>query len=296
MKKVLVLFLSALLFSCGKESTAPKKIPQIIVAPRVSNIQQTTADITWETDISANSVVRYGEKSGTLDYTVRNDNQDTQHLVRLGNMKSNTQYFYIVESGNKDGASTSAEFTFGTLPSLDQLFGLAWGAFKQKQYSTAISYFGQILRDNARNLSAMTGLGWCYASSNVDTLSRSLYYFDLALSVQADYNDALAGRGLVYLALKAYNKAIDDLEKVVRSNKGYVFAYNQDVDSRDLRLALAMAYFYKQDYPNCLAHINILLPGYSLNPDQAATWVIDGTTYGSYAEAVLTLIEKIRRG
>lgn len=296
MKKVLVLFLSALLFSCGKESTAPKKIPQITVAPRVSNIQQASADVTWETDIAANSIVRYGEKSGTLDFAVRNDKLDTQHLIRLGNMKSYTQYFYIVESGNKDGASTSAEFTFGTLPSLDQLFGLAWGAFKQKQYSTAISYFGQILQDNSKNISAMTGLGWCYASSNVDTLSRSLYYFDLALSVQADYNDALAGRGLVYLALKAYNKTIDDLEKVVRSNKGYVFAYDQEVDVRDLRLALAMAYFYKQDYANCLAHVTILMPGYNLDPEQAATWVIDGATYGSYAEAVLALIEKIRRG
>jgi hypothetical protein len=296
MKKVLVLFLSALLFSCGKESTAPKKLPQIIVAPRVSNIQQYSADISWETDIAANSIVRFGEKAGTHDYTVRNDNQDTQHLVRLGSMKSNTQYFYIVESGNKDGASTSAEFSFTTLASLDQLFNLAWGAYQQKQYRTSISYFTQILKDNSKNATAMTGLGWCYASSAVDTLSRSLYYFDLALSVEAAYNDALAGRGLVHLALKAYNKTIQDLEKVLSNNSAYVFTYDTSIDNRDLRLALAMAYFYKMDYVNCQSHINKLVPNNNLNPEQAATWVVDGTSYGSYAEALLALIEKIRRG
>jgi tetratricopeptide (TPR) repeat protein len=296
MKKVLVLFLSALLFSCGKESTAPKKLPQIIVAPKISNVLQNSADITWETDIAATSVVRYGEKAGTYDYSIRNDAQDTQHVIRLSNLKSNIQYFFIAESATKDGSTTSAEFNFTTLPSLDQLFTLAWSAFQQKQYATAITYFTRILKDNTKNVSAMTGLGWCYASSAVDTLSRSLYYFDLALSVEAAYNDALAGRGLVLLALKAYNKTIEDLEKVLRNNPAYVFSYDSSVDYRDLRLALAMAYYYKMDYVNCQTHINVLAPGNNLNPEQAATWVVDGVTYSSYAEALLARIEKIRRG
>lgn len=296
MKKVFVLFLSALLFSCGKESTAPKKLPQIIVAPKVSNVAQYSADITWETDMAATSIVRYGEKAGSPDQNVQNDAQDTQHLVRLNYLKSNTQYYYIVESGNKGGTATSAEFSFTTLPSLDQLNTLAWEAYKQKKYTNAMTHFTAILSNNPQSIAAMNGLGWCYASSAVDTLSKSLYYFDMAINISSSYNDALTGRGLVYLALKAYNNAIADLEKVLRNNSAYVFSYDTSIDHRDLRLALAMAYYYKMEYVNCQAHINKLAPGNNLNPDQATTWVVDDVTFSSYAEALLAWIEKIRRG
>jgi len=295
MKKI---FVAAVLLamSCSKNPTEAKKIPQIIVAPKVSNITTTSADIRWETDISANSTVRYGTTSGQLALTVKNSTQETVHLIRLTALKSGTPYFYTVESETQDGASASAESQFVTLPNLDQIIDEAWAAYQDKNYSLSISRFAAALEQYPANVAILTGLGWCHLAAPVDSLIKGVGFFDQAILSSPTYPDALVGRGFALLALKKYNAAIEDLFKILSINPAYVFERNPEVTIEDVRLALAMAYFYKQDFPKTQNQLNQLAPANGLDPQASATWVVDAMAYEDYASALLAWLEKVRRG
>jgi len=295
MKKVVILLILIFL-GCGGQSTEPKKVPQITVAPKVGGITVSSAEISWETDISANSVVRYGEQSGRLDLSTQSDAQETVHSIRLISLKTGSTYYYVAESSNKSGTATSAEFSFSTLASLEQLISSAWLNYQQGNYGQAITLFKTILQNYSRNTVAMTGLGWCYLASPIDSLKQAVSYFDQAIALDANYQDALAGRGLALLAQKSYSRAITSLEKVLQLNSAYIFSHNPSITAADLRLALAMAYFYKQDYSTTQSYLDILAPGNGLHPQDTTTWLVDGTSYLSYPEALLAWIEKLRRG
>jgi len=295
MKKILV---AAVLIatSCSKSPTEAKKIPQIIVAPKVTNITSISADIRWETDVSANSTVRYGTAPGQLGLTVNNSAQETVHFIRLTALKSGTTYYYTVTSENQDGASSSAEAQFITLPNLDQVIAEAWAAYQEKNYSLSISRFTAALEQYPTNAAILTGLGWCHLAAPVDSLIKAVGFFDKAILSSPSYADALAGRGFALLALKKYNAAIEDLFRILSINPAYVFDKNNEVTVVEVRLALAMAYFYKQDFPNTQAQLNHLAPNNGLDPQASATWVVDAMAYDDYAGALLAWLEKVRRG
>ncbi len=295
MKKSAILFAFLFLVGCGSDSTGPKQIPQITVAPKVSTITTTSASVNWQTDIASTSIVRYGLTAGTHDFTIRNDNQTTAHTINLTGLKSGQQYFYIAESGAKDGSATSVEFSFTTLYTVDQMFTQAWAGYAQKNYSQAISYFLNILKESQNNTIALCGLGWCYMATPIDSLSKAITYFDMAIATQANYQDALAGRGFTYLALKKYSQAIDDHSKLLQANPTWYFNRDATVDYKDVQLALAMAWFYKQDYVNCQSMLDKLAPTNGLNPGNSATWTVDGAVYATYREAILAWLEKLRK-
>lgn len=295
MKKILVAAV-LLAVSCSKSPTEAKKIPQIIVAPKVTNITSISADIRWETDVAANSTVRYGAVAGQLALTVNNSAQETVHFIRLTALKSGTPYYYAVESENQDGASSSAEAQFITLPNLDQVIAEAWSAYQEKNYSLSISRFAAALEQYPTNVAILTGLGWCHLAAPVDSLIKAVGFFDKAILSSPSYVDALAGRGFALLALKKYNAAIEDLFKILSINPAYVFEKNNEVTVADVRLALAMAYFYKQDLPNSQTLLNQLAPDNGLDPHVSTTWVVDAVAYDDYAGALLAWLEKVRRG
>lgn len=295
MKKILVAGV-LLAMSCSQSPTEAKKIPQIIVSPKVSNITTISADIRWETDVSANSTVRYGTTSGQLALTIKNNTQETVHFIRLTALKSGTTYYYLVESENQNGAASSAESQFVTLPNLEQVIADAWTAYQEKNYGLSINRFAAALEQYPTNAAILTGLGWCYLAAPVDSLSKAVDFFDQAILSSPTFVDALAGRGFARLALKKYNAAIEDLLKILTINPAYVFEKNPEVTVADVRLALAMAYFYKQDFANTQTQLNQLAPGNGLDPQASATWVVDAIAYDDYASALLAWLEKVRRG
>jgi len=84
------------------------------------NITQTTATITWTTDLLANSTVNYGNDSPP-GLTASDSAFDTNHVVNLTDLSPDTLYYYEVISTNQAGNETQVDnnggfyYTFTTM-------------------------------------------------------------------------------------------------------------------------------------------------------------------------------------
>lgn len=94
--------------------TAP---PNIISGPEVIGTTDHSATIVWETDQLADSVVRYGSRSGTYDLEVEDPNLVTAHHVVLTDLTPATVYHFVVQSTGAAGHTVvSGEHFFTTHP------------------------------------------------------------------------------------------------------------------------------------------------------------------------------------
>jgi hypothetical protein len=84
------------------------------------NITQTTATITWTTDLLANSTINYGNDSPP-GLTAWDSAFDTNHVVNLTDLSPDTLYYYEVISTNQAGNETQVDnnggfyYTFTTM-------------------------------------------------------------------------------------------------------------------------------------------------------------------------------------
>ena len=90
--------------------------PPVISNVQAINITQTSADITWDTDTSANSLVSYG-----VDTAYGNTGSDAgyvvAHTIPLTGLMPDTLYHYQVSSSDTVGnTGSTGDFTFRTLP------------------------------------------------------------------------------------------------------------------------------------------------------------------------------------
>jgi len=90
--------------------------PPVISNVQAINITQTSANITWDTDTSANSLVSYG-----VDTSYGNTGSDAgyvvAHTIPLTSLTPDTLYHYQVSSSYTVGNTASTgDFTFRTLP------------------------------------------------------------------------------------------------------------------------------------------------------------------------------------
>lgn len=81
---------------------------------QASSITNSSATITWTTDQAANSQVEYGTTTAYGSASPLNSSLVTAHTVNLTGLAANTLYHYRVISGNDNGTTTSADFTFRT--------------------------------------------------------------------------------------------------------------------------------------------------------------------------------------
>ncbi|MBP7184653.1 MAG: fibronectin type III domain-containing protein [Saprospiraceae bacterium] len=75
--------------------------------PTQSNISTTGFDVTWETNLSANSVVKYGTSPTSLTQTANGSTSGTSHSLSLTNLLPGTVYYVSVESTN-NGVTVTA--------------------------------------------------------------------------------------------------------------------------------------------------------------------------------------------
>lgn len=292
----LALLCQLIIFCDGDKGTSPEPeaAPQITQDPAVSNIQSNSATITWLTDVESTTTVRYGFVSGQLIFRDSSAARVTTHTRNITGLRSNSDYYFRVSSTTSGGMAMSDELTFRTGLGVTDLGPAAWAEYKAGNYWQAIDLFKQLLQLVPTSFEACNGLGWCYATGTVDSLQAALDYFRSAIGLNAYLPDAYAGRGFVHLALNYYAFAIDDLNRVLAERPNYVFAHNSEIDVKDIRLGLAEAYFYTQNFTSAQAQVNILAPGNGLDANDPATWVVDGVIYASYAEALLVWIEKLK--
>jgi len=89
--------------------------PPTISNVESGNINDTSATINWTTDEDSNSIVEYGETSGSHPNSTSNDTMVTAHSIKLTGLKPGTKYYYIVKSRDEAGnLATSEEYNFTT--------------------------------------------------------------------------------------------------------------------------------------------------------------------------------------
>lgn len=86
----------------------------------VGSLTATTANITWMTNVAADSQIEYGLSNTYGLVTTLNSNLVISHSASLSGLASNTTYHYRVKSRDGTGnLATSADFTFTTLAAPD---------------------------------------------------------------------------------------------------------------------------------------------------------------------------------
>jgi uncharacterized protein (TIGR03437 family) len=84
-------------------------------APVISNVEaapsNTTATITWTTNIASSSAVNYGTSSSALSLSASNTTMTTSHSVTLTGLAPGTQYYYMVNSSTSTTTSLTAAAT-----------------------------------------------------------------------------------------------------------------------------------------------------------------------------------------
>lgn len=108
-------------FSSGTSTSTTPQISSVSAA----NIGSNSATITWTTNVSASSQVKYGVTSYSATSSL-NSSPVTQHTVLLSNLTAGTTYQYACMSTTSAGTQvTSANFKFTTAPQASTSSGLA---------------------------------------------------------------------------------------------------------------------------------------------------------------------------
>jgi len=118
-KSILSLFVAlAFAFSLSLAAQKPEPV-KIINGPVVEGVGDTWAVIAWTTNTGGSTVVRFGTEQNSLTQTAQApyaDNEKTKaqnHRVRLTNLKPDTTYFFIVDSGQGEGTGTETKSQIG---------------------------------------------------------------------------------------------------------------------------------------------------------------------------------------
>ncbi|MGA7678410.1 MAG: redoxin domain-containing protein [Dehalococcoidia bacterium] len=90
--------------------------PPVISEAKVSDITETNAIITWQTDEPATSQVMICESDGGCTWTELDENLVTDHSVNLSALKPNTAYHFTAASTDAKENQATAEGDLNTLP------------------------------------------------------------------------------------------------------------------------------------------------------------------------------------
>jgi peroxiredoxin len=93
-----------------RDTTAP-----IISGAEASDITETSATITWQTDEPANSQVMLCESDGGCTWTEPDENLVTDHSINLSDLKPNKTYHFTATSTDAKGNQATAEGDLNTL-------------------------------------------------------------------------------------------------------------------------------------------------------------------------------------
>ncbi len=99
--------------------------PPILYNLRDENVGETTADILWDSNEPADSLVRYGTTPGSYPGSVNSATLEVNHSLSLTGLAQVTTYYYVVESTdatNNTTVSDEKSFTTGGTPPINVVF------------------------------------------------------------------------------------------------------------------------------------------------------------------------------
>jgi len=88
---------------------------KITDGPRIEGVGPTWAVVAWTTNTGGSTVVRYGTDANNLTQTAEAPYSDNEHMasqnhrVQIKNLKPNTQYYFVADSGQGEGTGTEAK-------------------------------------------------------------------------------------------------------------------------------------------------------------------------------------------
>lgn len=82
---------------------------RITDGPVIEYLSSTSAEIAWSTNVSASTLVRYGEDANALVKTAQAPWGQATHRVVIKGLKPNTTYYFVVESGEAKDYGTMAK-------------------------------------------------------------------------------------------------------------------------------------------------------------------------------------------
>jgi hypothetical protein len=135
------------------------------------NITDTTATITWTTDLQANSTVNYGNTT-TPDLTALDSTPVWNHTITLTELTPSTQYHYEVSSTDSEGNTTTSPgngtyYTFTTKMLAPTISGVS--ASNITDTTVTITWTTDQQADSAVNYGNSTALGSAVSSGNLTT-------------------------------------------------------------------------------------------------------------------------------
>lgn len=97
-------------------ATTPVRDVKVTYGPLLQVIGDTSVVISWSTNITTDTVLKFGTSADHLDQVARSPWSGTTHRVELKNLLPNTTYYYRVAVSNGQASepmSNPAKFTTG---------------------------------------------------------------------------------------------------------------------------------------------------------------------------------------
>jgi len=168
--------------------------PVLQTNPSAGSITTQSVVITWSTDRSADSKIKYGTTSGSYNTTQPYvSNQVTSHSVTIDNLDAGTTYYYKAEWTDGDGnTGTSSEYSFSTqsAPSAQSVsassigltsayvnFTIYNGSSVNVQYGSTTSYGGSVAQSTSN-----TSDGATYSVPLTGLTDGTIYHYRLVMS------------------------------------------------------------------------------------------------------------------
>ncbi len=115
--KHLLALLAVTLLLAVSAMAASQNTQQLTITdgPRIEYVGPDIAEIAWTTSIGASTIVRYGTDPNRLDQTAESPyargeaGHHVTHRVKIHNLKPNTTYYFMVDSGQGQGTGTEVK-------------------------------------------------------------------------------------------------------------------------------------------------------------------------------------------
>ena len=184
-----------------------------------------------------------------------------------------------------DTPDTAAEFS-----------ARAWGFFESELYNDALADFGSALDLDSGYGEAMAGRGWCQLllATSVFGVNSSIVNFDLAQAAGENENYVMAGLAAAQLGAGGdyLASAITNAGLVLSADPAFVFEHQISFDTKDLLLIRAFAHAVPGDFQLALDQADVIDDS-GIDENMPSTWVVGGTTYTSFAAAVLAHLHQL---
>ncbi len=180
------------------------------------------------------------------------------------------------------------------LDTAEALAAKGWVAFERGEFADAAGLFEAAIARDRLHEPAYVGEGWSRLELAADTtaLRVALDRLDAAIELSSSDSQAHAGRAAVLLAMGENVAAVAEARATLQMAPGFVFAHAPTFDRKDLYLITGSALAAQGEFTGALgaaAEIEM----FPMSQSDPATWVVDGTHYRSFADAVIAYLAKL---